>query len=161
MRIMNFIYKELELGGNIVTQCRGAFEGIKINNERPEIFHDPRTVEAIKFCLQFEDFVSNEIFRAYPTADPDNCRTVIREETIVLSEDDMEIALEEFDVPYFFDLFKEGDNVPTRLLSDMVSFRMLELNKNEMKVQLKFLIPRSMSQQGWLLVYREEEEVFG
>lgn len=161
LRIMGFLYKELELGGNIVTQCKGAFEGVNLNASRPEIFHDPRTVEAIKFCLELEDFVSNEIFRAYPTADPENCRHITREETLNLSEDDFEIAVEGFDAPYFFDLFKESNSVPTRLLSDMVSFKMLELTKDTMKVELKFLVPRSMSQQGWLLVYREEEEVFG
>lgn len=158
---MGFVYKELELGGNIITQSRGVFEGVNINTSRPEVFHDPRTIEAIKFCLQFEDFVSNEIFRAYPTADPENCRTITREETIKLSEDDIDIALEGFDEAYFFDLMKHDNLIPNRLFSDMISFKMLDLDKDIMKVELKFLIPRSMSQYGWLLVYREEEEVFG
>lgn len=158
---MSFTYKELELDGNIITQSRGAFEGISVTSARPEVFHDPRTVEAIKFCLPFEDFVPNEIFRAYPTADPENCRTVIREFTLNLSDDDAEIASENFEKSYFFDLLKNSKQVQPRLLSDMTGFDMLELDKNTMKVQLRFLVPRSMRQQGWLLVYREEEEVFG
>lgn len=158
---MTFLYEQVDLGQNIIHFSAEAFKGFQRTKTKPDLISDPRTLEAIKYGLQFEEFTSEEIFRAYPIISKDKCRELTRVFDLNTTIEDVTMAVYQPDIYYFFELFRTKNLIPQRMYSDMVDFRIIGANATIVTVQLTFFVPKIMSPEGWLLVLREEEEVFG
>lgn len=158
---MSYMFEQVGLGENLQSRAGTAFPGVSRTQQRPDIRQQPRTIEAIKFGLDSENFQQGEVFRAYPLVSSASCREVSKEAKFTGTFEDASMVATSDGTAYAIDLFRSKGIIPERMWMDAVTFEVVDVDGDEISVRIGFHVPRTMSQEGWLLVYRCEEEVFG
>lgn len=158
---MTYSFQKVALEDSLQTSAREAFKEAGRMSPRVEVLQSPRTVEAIKLGLDLDPFEPGEVFRAYPTIGMESCRQVVREITIRTTIEDASFIATDGRIEDIVDIFKASGDVPPRMWPDLVEFSVVDIENDIVRGKAVFGVPRSMEQNGWLLVFKPEEEVFG
>lgn len=158
MQKMNFSFAQLDFGTNFREGVRTVFPKI-FDSSKIDVRKQIRSEEVVKFNLQYEDFFPDEIFRAYPTVSASECRVLNRSVNIRVTAMEASYAATGDDVEILKALKENARSISERLWDDLAEFSVREVDGTTIVADLKFHIPKSMNQTGWLLVHREKAEV--
>ncbi len=158
MQKMNFSFAHLDFGTNFREGVRNAFPKI-FDSSKIDVRKQIRSEEVVKFSLDHEDFIPEEIFRAYPTVSASECRVLHRSVNIRVTAMEASYAATGDNAEVLKSLKENAKSISERLWDDLVEFKVREVDGTNIIADMAFHIPKSMNQTGWLLVHRENAEV--